>query len=347
MKTPAMPWVDEDDEDAISERAAEIFAKRRWGAWSEADQSALDAWLRESVLHEVAWLRVAAIAERTDGLARLNALAPKETAPQTSQFRHRRFLLPLLMAASIALILPFAVPYATGLLQPPDRTYSTEVGGRTTLKFADGTVVDLNTDTTVRFRMTTRERAVWLEKGEAWFHVAHDAAHPFTVFAGRHRVTDLGTEFLVRRSAGTMEVALLSGKASLGADGAPLTMLSPGDDAVATPVSMSITRKTPQELADELAWRHGMLVFRNTRLADAVSEINRYTATKLVILDPAIADLRFNGEIRNDNLADFLETAQDMMKLRVDRRGNDIFLSRDSREQAKRAAHTRGHAGTP
>ena len=47
-------------------------------------------------------------------------------------------------------------------------------------------------------------------------------------------------------------------------------MLKPGDDALATPVSLTVTRKTPQELANALAWRRGMLVFRNTRLADVV-----------------------------------------------------------------------------
>ncbi len=333
---PAAPW-NEEDEDALSERAADIFARQRCGPWSKTDQAELDAWLAESILHEVAWLRVKGIAGRADHLAALSARELKQAAQGIGRkFPYRRFVLPLLAAASIALMVAFAIPFMASLMQPPDRTYSTEVGGRTTLKFADGTVVDLNTDTSVRFRMTNQERAVWLGKGEAWFHVAHDAAHPFTVFVGKHRVTDLGTEFLIRRDIGRMEVALLSGKASLSTEGAPVAMLTPGEDAVATPVSMSITRKTQQELADELAWRRGMLVFHNTRLADAVREINRYNTIKLVIADPSITNLRFNGEIRNDNLDDFLETAQSMMKLHADRQGKDILLSRDTPEKRKR-----------
>jgi transmembrane sensor len=333
------PW---EPHDAISECAAEFFERRRCGEWRDADQTELDAWLIQSTLHHVAWLRVQGIAARADRLAAINALELKQAAADGGgKFHYRRFVIPLLAAASIVLMAAPGIPLVNSLLQPPDRTYSTEVGGRTTLKFADGTVVDLNTDTALRFRMTTAERTVWLEKGEAWFRVAHDAAHPFAVIVGKHRVTDIGTEFIVRSGNGRMEVAVLSGRASLSAEGAPITMLAPGDDAVASPVLMSITRKAPQELADELAWRRGMLVFRDTRLADAVREINRYNTIKLVIADPSIADLKFNGEIRNDNLKDFLDLAQIMTHLRADRRGKLILLSHDMTEKTKRAANAK------
>ena len=342
------PWEEKDD--AFSERAAEFFIRRRFGEWSEADQAELDEWLTKSCLHRVAYVRVEGIAARTDRLATLRPPKPAMASPDVNRApappkpARPRFVVPLLIAASVALIAAIGIPYLNSLKQPPDRTYSTEVGGRTLLKFADGTVVDLDTDTAVRFHMTDTQRTVWLEKGEAWFHVSHNPANPFSVIVGRHRITDIGTEFLIRRGANRMEVALYNGKASLSTEGAPVAMLAPGDDAVATPVSMSVTRKTPQELADELAWRHGMLVFRNTRLADAVREINRYNTTKLVIADPAVADLTFTGEIKNDNFQDFLDIAESMMKLRADRQGKDILLSR---EQTKKALRAHNHASAP
>ena len=321
-------------QDAISQRASDFLSRRRFGNWGNADQAELDLWLSESTAHYVAWLRLEGIAARADQLAALNALDTKRSR-RTGKYRYRRIFLPLLAAASIAGLGLLAKPFVLSLMEPPDRVYSTALGEQTTFKFADGTVVDLNTDTAVRFRMTTGERTVWLQKGEAWFHVAHDAAHPFTVVAGDDRVTDLGTEFMVRRETERTEVALLRGRASLSARGAPVEMLVPGDDAVATPVSLSVTRKSTQELSDELAWRRGKLVFRDTRLADAVREVNRYNSVKLVIADPAIADLRFNGEIGTDDLQDFLGLAQITMNLRADRQGKQILLSRAS-TKAKR-----------
>jgi transmembrane sensor len=328
--------------DAISERAASFFARRRCGSWSEADQVELDAWLAQSTSHYVAWLRVQRIGARADRLAALNALEFKQAAARSrSKFRYLPVVLPLLAAASAAVFMVLGIPLVKSIMQPPDRMYSTEVGGRNLLKFADGTVIDLDTNTGVRFRMTNAERTVWLEKGKAWFHVSHNASNPFTVIVDKHSIRDIGTEFVVRRGTDEMEVAVLNGRATLSTDGAQVAMLLPGDDAVTTRASISVTRKEPQELADMLAWRRGMLVFRNTKLVDAVREINRYTANKLVIADPRIADLKFNGEIRNDNVGDFLDIAQSMMKLRVARQGKEILLSHDITEKTKRAANAK------
>ncbi len=324
--------------DAISRCAVDYFQRRRFWEWNDADQAELDAWLAESVLHRAAYLRIEGIVAHTEELAALrpSSMPGREGSGDDGKPMYRRLAFPLLAAASIALMAAAGIPFVRSLMQPPDRVYSTDVGGRTLLKFADGTEIELNTDTTMRFRMTTAERTVWLEKGEGWFHVSHDAANPFTVIVGRHRVTDLGTEFFVRRGSDRMEVALLNGRASLGTEGAPVAMLTPGDDAVAMRASMKITRKTPQELADELAWRRGVLLFRKTRLVDVVREFNRYNTTKLVIADPSISDETISADLRTNDFESFLRLAEASLNLRADRKGNEILISR---EKTRRAAH--------
>src|SRR6185312_12527900 len=79
-------------------------------------------------------------------------------------------------------------------------TYATAVGGHRTLTLPDGTVIELNTDTVVSITNDLAQRRVWLTKGEALFEVKHDARHPFTVIASDHKVTDLGTKFVVRQT---------------------------------------------------------------------------------------------------------------------------------------------------
>ncbi len=326
--------------DPISEHAAELLERRRFEEWSDADQAGLDAWLAESTLHRVAYLRLEGAAAYAEHLTAAHAFKveqkPSEPAPRgKGKLPYLYFVYPLLAVAAIALFAVFGIPFVTSLLQPPDRNFSTDVGGRTLVKFADGTEIELNTDTAMRFRMTTAERTVWLDKGEAWFRVAHNAANPFTVIAGKHRVTDLGTEFFIRRGAGRVEVALVNGRAMLNTKGTPTTMLAPGDDAVATPVSVSVARKTARELADELAWRRGMLVFRKAKLADVVREFNRYNQTKLVIADPSIAGEPFTADLRTDDFEDFLNLAQRVLNLRVDYEGNVVLISRHAQRGTK------------
>ncbi len=342
MTTPdtVAPW---DTDDAASERAADFFARRRFGEWSEADQAEFDAWLAESTLHRVAYLRLESAAAHTEHLV---AFDPREFGQGMRQDRYsllptRRFTLSFLAAAAIASFAVYGIPFVKSLLAPPDRMFSTDVGGRTMLKFQDGTEVELNTNTVMRFRMTTAERTVWLERGEAWFHVAHDAAKPFTVVIGTHRVVDVGTEFVVRRDDRQVEVALLNGQAVLKTQGTASTMLTPGDDAVATPVSVSVTRKTPQELADELAWRRGMLVFRNRRLADVAREINRYNSTKLVIADPSVAGIKISTDLRATDYEGFVRVAETALNLRADREGDEILISRGRHGESRSAASIR------
>lgn len=347
----AMPaW--EMPEDPISERAAELFANRRFGPWTDEDEAALDAWLAESALNRVAWLRVRTVATCADEIGALHDFRANASRhhrdEESGAFRGiRKFVFPAALAASLALLAAGGIPLARYLMRPVEHTYSTDVGGQTLLKFADGTQIELNTSTTVRYRMTTAERTVWLERGEAWFHVAHDAANPFSVIIGNHRVTDLGTEFLIRRNPaqvpGQVEVAVLSGRASLSTEGVPSeASLKAGDDAIATQSSLSITRKTAQELADELAWQRGVLVFRNARLADVVGEFNRYNTTKLVIGDPSIGDLRLSAELQSNDYIAFLNLAEMRLNLRAEREGQDIVISRAAGKSKKAARNKRG-----
>jgi transmembrane sensor len=330
--------------DPVTDRAATFFEKRRFGDWNGVDQAEFEAWLEESPFHRIAYLRLEGIAAYADHLAVTHRL---EMSPKLFGWRRvagkrlAHLVLPLLAAASVVLAATFGGPFIASLLQPPDRVDSTDVGGRTLLSFADHTQIELNTNTAVRLRMTTAERTVWLEKGEAWFHVAHDAAHPFTVIAGKHRITDLGTEFLVRRDAVDVDVTLLNGRAALSTEGLQTATLGSGEEAIATATALSVTRKTPRELADDLAWRRGMLVFRKTKLADVVREFNRYNATKLVIADPSIAGEPFTADLKTDDYEDFLTLAQAVLNLRVDHEGNEILIYRRHREDMKKAARVK------
>src|SRR3546814_5883417 len=55
-------------------------------------------------------------------------------------------------------------------------------------------------------------RRVWLDNGEVFFEIAHDAAHPFVIFAGPKRITVLGTKFSVRRDGDKVSVSVLEGR---------------------------------------------------------------------------------------------------------------------------------------
>ncbi|HUJ04285.1 MAG TPA: FecR domain-containing protein [Rhizomicrobium sp.] len=294
--------------------------------WSEADQAALDEWLGLSLAHRTAYWRVKDAWSRTDRLRALGASARDEQAPE------RPSLMPLFLkfAAGLAAIAVIGIGTAAYISKSAERTYSTDIGGRELVTFADGTKIELNTNTIIRTRMTTDERAVWLDQGEAFFRVHHDSAHPFVVYAGSRRVTDLGTEFLMRRETGKLKVALLQGRVRIGeADGVSRgTLLKPGDEATATAHSLVVKHAGAGNLENEIAWRNGMLAFKYTPLSAAVAEFNRYNRQKMLIADPAAAKLTIYGTFPADDVEAFVDVARHVLKLHVAHEGGDIVITR-------------------
>ena len=313
----------------IQLRAAEWIAERHEsGEWTGEDQAALDAWLAESPANLLAYWRLDAAWNRTHTLSEARGPALEKRV---------RIGLPLIMkiAAVFAFLAVIGFAGVRYAVTPHDRTYSTPIGGHETVAFADGSRIELNTNTVLRARMTTDQRLVWLEKGEAYFQVKHDPAHPFIVMAGNHRVTDLGTKFTVRRDTAKLQVAVMQGRVWLDETGkagkphAPQTaMLTPGDFATATPDSISVTRKSQSQLQGSLSWRHGVLVFKYATLAAAVAEFNRYNNEQLVIADPGIAQLTIVGTFPTNQVDAFIDAAQTIFGLKVKPQGNRIVISR-------------------
>src|SRR6185437_2517379 len=267
---------------------------------------------------------------RMDARPSLGRAAP----PAKSRWRAwRGSRLPLLakIAAAVAVLSAAGAGSAIYFKAPPQKVYATAIGERKTLALSDGSKVEMNTDTVLRVVADGSGRTVWLEKGEAYFQVRHDSAHPFTVMAGGHRVTDLGTKFLVRTDAQKLQVSLVEGSIRFDApDGRmrePL-LLSPGDSVTAKENTIVVTRNSERELAKDLGWRRGVLVFDNTTLADAAAEFNRYNREKIVIADPAVAQLRIDGTCPNENLAVFARAAQQLFELHIVERNGKTVISK-------------------
>jgi transmembrane sensor len=298
--------------------AAQWLARRNDADWTGAEESEFEAWLAASPVHRVAYLRVEAGWRRAERLMDL---------PQTEEWRPSAFKL----AAAFALVAMLGAGSAYVLLTPRDRTYATPVGGHETVSFADGSRIELNTDTVLRARMTTSERVVWLEKGEAYFQVKHDPAHPFVVMAGERRITDLGTKFVVRQDQSRFQVAVVQGRvwldASVRQPSRQVALLLPGDVATATAKTMSVRHEAMKTLANQLGWRQGVLVFSHATLAEVAGEFNRYNSRQIVIADPKSANRVIGGTFPARDLDAFTNAVQIAFGLHVRDRGTEIVIS--------------------
>jgi len=304
----------------IEAQAALWLQRRQYWDWSDADQAELDAWLAQSTAHEVAFIRLMAGYSRTDRLVALRA-------PRTER---RGFGLLPRMVAGLALVAALGVGAMQFSTDPKDVTYTTPVGGRQMIMLADGSRIDLNTDSILRLRGAVGKRLAFLDKGEAYFQIKHDVTRPFVVTVGGHRVTDLGTKFLIRKGADSVDIALVEGRARVDAkNGAGKSVeLLPGEEVIATARDITKVRRSTQEMSNELGWRRGVIVFEHTTLAEAAAEFNRYNPNRIVIGNAGAAKLKIAGTFPSDDPEAFAEIAQDILHLHVVRRGETIVLTK-------------------
>ena len=309
---------------AIEDIAADWSAARRMSAeWPAERQAELDTWLAQSMAHRVAFIRIEATWHRTERLAALRQPMRQPTAPNRKALWTR-------FTAALGLAVLTGVATTSYLNRENGQLIETPKGGQERLLLADGSQVELNTNSAIRVDLHDRTRTIKLVRGEAFFQIKHDAARPFVVTAAGHRIVDLGTKFLVRIDPQSLRVALVEGSARLENTraGQRPVVLRRGDVAIATAEETSVTKKAAREILDSLAWQRGAIVFRNERLADAVVEFNRYGGPQLIVADTAVAKLRINGTFQTTGAEDFAGVTHEIFGLHVKRQGGHIALSR-------------------
>ena len=310
-------------------RAAELEAEaaawltRRMGeAWSEADQAELDAWFGRSTAHRVVYLRLEAALSRVD---RLRAMPPT-----IGVLPRRPWRVSVWGAAAAA-----AVLLAVGLTSWPAaqrNAYETEIGGRETIPLADGSRIELNTDSRVRVAYNAAERQVVLDRGEVYFDVRHDDDHPFVVVVGGQRIVDLGTKFSVRRIGDEISVIVTEGRVRIEqAGGASRTIaavnVEEGGVARVVRDEALVTHASAEVLNAALGWREGYLIFHETSLGEAAADFNRYNRTQLVIADSELASVPIGGRFRSGNLEGFVRLIEQGFGVSVERREAEIILT--------------------
>lgn len=310
----------------IEQRAAEWLVRREQPDWSTRDAVALDGWLAESPAHKAALWRLEAGWDAAERLAATRNGKAIDTSYRTSPAWRWAIAASLVLAACIGILLlghrltpgPGAVRFATA------------IGDRRELVLDDGSKVTLNTASTLRAAMTRSTRDVWLDRGEAYFEVAHDVRHPFVIRAGNQKVTVLGTHFSVRRDGATVRVVVTEGRVRVeNADDASgrAAIVTAGDVAVAHGSSILLAARSPERIADALSWRRGVLTFDQVTLADAAAEFNRYNRAQIRFGDSKAGQTRIGGSFEATDVEAFTRLLHSAFGLSIVRSGDTITIS--------------------
>jgi len=211
--------------------------------------------------------------------------------------------------------------------------YETKIGEQRTIVLEDSSKISLNTNTKIRVKYSQKLRTIWMEKGEAYFAVSHDAKRPFLVNARNGTVRAVGTAFNVGIRDDVISVAVLEGSVNVVATN-ELSASLPSEGQAKLKVGESVKYWSNGmmgniEVAEDTrinAWREGKLRFKDVNLVDAIEEHNRYTTRKIVIGSDKLRFLSVNGVFKIGDTNSLLFLLEASLGLEVVRRPDVIVL---------------------
>ena len=251
----------------IDETAARWHARALLGALSPADEQRLDAWLDADPRHRLAYADAAAASYA------LEQAAPK--APRVSIAAARAPRWPAWFGAALAPVALVAVLMLPHAWQDWHSDSHTAVGTVSSQHLADGSTLQLDTDSAVALPFAPDRRDVELLRGDLAVEVAKDPVHPFRVHCAGVEARAVGTKFVVARHAGNVEVGVLEGVVAVTPDGgAEPTLITAGQRAFVD--TDKRTLRSEALPAASYGWTRGVLSFERVPLSEVVAEIGRY-----------------------------------------------------------------------
>ncbi|WP_168220430.1 FecR family protein [Azospirillum thermophilum] len=284
--------------DALAEEAARRLVRLHSDAVTDAERRDTEAWLAARPENRKAFDSLRAVWSALDLLPGSGAAAAAVPLPG-HRFPGRRLSGRLAPPALLAAGLALAALFGPATLDRLRSDHSTVAGERRTVTLADGSQVQLNTDSAIAVDFSGRNRRVTLRRGEAFFTVTPDRSRPFEVVAMGAVTRVVGTRFAVRRmdevtrvavEEGTVEVRCPAGIATP-EDGLRLT----AGEAARYRSDACPTREAGVNVARATAWRDGRVVFDDRSLREVVDELNRYRPGPILLLAPDLAQRRVTG----------------------------------------------------
>ncbi len=164
----------------------------------------------------------------------------------------------------------------------------TGVGGFYKVELPDGSIVNLNSKSSLKYQANYMEDRKLTLSGEAYFEVkpllVAKKKAPFLVETELQTIEVLGTAFNVKTGNNNDETLLYEGRINLKNKNGVLKKLFPGDLAKINEADTEVVKLNDGEMEESLAWKDGYLYYNNRTLKHILEDLQKYY------------DFEFNGK---------------------------------------------------
>lgn len=194
----------------------------------------------------------------------------------------------------------------------------TGAGERREFQLADGSQVQLNSQSALDVRFDGTQRTVELLEGEMWVVVAKDAQRPFVVRTPQGTATALGTRYLVKRAEdGSTVVTVIESVVATQSGNSDVVKVKAGEKTTLKDGRV----QPPQPIGndDPTAWTRGVLKVNDRPLSEVLQTLAGNRRGFLEFDEQALQGLRVSGLFRLDNTDAALATLADNLPIRIER----------------------------
>ncbi|MBE9599379.1 FecR family protein [Pedobacter sp. MC2016-24] len=212
-------------------------------------------------------------------------------------------------------------------------TISTPNGGEWQIRLPDGSTVWLNAASSLVYPLNigvAKTRKVKL-RGEAYFEVAKNAAHPFIVETEKQMLEVLGTHFNVNSYADEQitRTTLLEGSIRV-ADAKNLSateVLKPGEQAVLSANGIKVSTVDTDE---SVAWKNGYFKFNNEKQESIMRKISRWYNIQVEYADQEAKNVVYYGTMsRFEKISQVLQKFEQTGEVSFDLKGNKLIVYKE------------------
>lgn len=245
----------------------------------------------------------------------------------------------VLLVVTLVIFMPGPLIHTEGT-----NDFATETAEIKEIRLADNSMITLGALSAVEVNYSDKERRVELISGEAFFAVERNTAKPFVVTVADTRIRVLGTKFDVRRSQAGVRISVLEGE---------VEVIQTGSDDRHRTKSYTRTkqilkarqgiRTEPDGVLSEIhslrqshpgAWREGRLIYENAKLAEVISDADRYYRGNIIIDTEDLLEIAVSAAFRTDQIQEMMDTLSIVLPISVRKLSNgDIVIRRQDNSQ--------------
>lgn len=248
-----------------------------------------------------------------------------------TQVVRKRKLRSLKIAAALFLIagLTYTLNLATSSVK--QITEMAARGERKEIVLQDGSIVVLNSNSSITYPESFGKTREIKLKGEAYFKVHRDVEKPFIVATRDVSVKVLGTSFNINSyEHNSTKVSVVTGKVQVTSPPGEKQLLTKNQQASFTKGSKF--NLTKDDSAEGIAWTHNTIFLKNTTLAETAKIIENWYNIKVDFEDSKLETMMISGKFKDEKLENVLNSIAALKQLEIKYLTKNHVLIRKKRQ---------------